>query len=258
MAHLEALRARKNAVSPGFGMTEICAGSMHNLSCPDYDIKMGLEFTSVGPCIPGLAVRVTNDSGHVIKSPNVPGALQIKGECVLKEYYSGPFATSVSFTKDGWFITGDTALIDDGGYVCLCGRTKDLIIVIGVNYYPHELERAIEEAKRPGLTPTYTVVFSHRPDGASTEKVVVVFSPAFGYTGAESLIGSPDSISKITARLFGLSPYQIVPVSATLIPKSTLGKISRPKIAPEYRAGGYDIYYAEAAEAIKLYRQTNL
>ncbi|EGE83870.1 TdiA protein [Blastomyces dermatitidis ATCC 18188] len=258
MAHLETLGARKNVVSPGFGMTETCAGSMHNLSCPDYDIKMGLEFTSVGPCIPGLAARVAGDNGLVIKSPNVPGALQIKGECVLKEYFNDPFATSISFTRDGWFITGDTALIDDAGYVRLCGRTKDLIIVNGVNYYPHELERAIEEAKLPGLTPTYTVVFSHRPDGASTERVVVVFSPAHGYTNAASLTVSFDAISKITARLFGVSPYQIVPVAATLIPKSTLGKISSPKIAAEYRAGGYDTYYAEAAEAIKLYRQTNL
>ncbi|KKZ68482.1 hypothetical protein EMCG_05943 [[Emmonsia] crescens] len=257
-AHLEALGARKNVVSPGFGMTETCAGSMHNLFCPNYDINIGVEFTSVGPCIPGMTARVAGDDGHIIKSSNVPGSLQIKGELVFKEYFNDPFATSVSFTTDGWFITGDTAFIDDAGYVHLRGRTKDLIIVNGVNYYPNELERAIEEAKLPGLTPTYTVVFSHRPDGASTEKVVIVYSPAHDYTNAESLAASFDAISKITAKLFGVSPYQIVPVDTSLIPKSTLGKISRPKIATEYRTGGYDTYYGVAAEAIKLYRQTNL
>lgn len=256
--HLIALGARRNVVSPGFGMTETCAGSMHNLCCPSYDIKMGFEFTTVGPCVPGMAARVAADDGRVIEIPNVPGSLQIKGELVFKEYFNDPLATSASFTNDGWFITGDSALIDGSGYLHLCGRMKDLIIVNGVNYYPHELERAIEEAKLPRLIPTYTVVFSHRPNGASTEKVVVVFSPACGHTSAGSFAASFDAISKITARLLGVSPYRIVPVDTSLILKSTLGKISRPKIAAEYLAGEYDTCYATAAEAIRLYRQTNL
>ncbi|EGC43064.1 conserved hypothetical protein [Histoplasma capsulatum var. duboisii H88] len=198
------LGSRRNVVSPGFGMTETCAGSMHNLCCPSYDIKMGFEFTSVGPCVPDMAARVAADDGHVIEIPNVPGSLQVKGELVFKEYFNDPLATSASFTNDGWFITGDSALIDGSGYLHLCGRMKDLIIVNGVNYYPHELERAIDSAKLPGLIPTYTVVFSHRPNGASTEKVVVVFSPAYGHTSAGSFAASFDAISKITARLFGI------------------------------------------------------
>lgn len=256
--YLIALGARRNVVSPGFGMTETCAGSMHNLCCPSYDIKMSFEFTSVGPCVPGMAARVAADDGRVIEIPNVPGSLQIKGELVFKEYFNDPLATSASFTNDGWFITGDSALIDGSGYLHLCGRIKDLIIVNGVNYYPHELERAIEEAKLPWLIPTYTVVFSHRPNSASTKKVVVVFAPAYGHTSAGSFAAPFDAISKINARLFGVSPYWIVRVDASLILKSTLGKISRPKIAAEYLAGEYDTYYATAAEATRLYHQTNL
>ncbi|PGH18528.1 hypothetical protein AJ79_00305 [Helicocarpus griseus UAMH5409] len=257
-SRLQDLGARENVVSPGFGMTETCAGSMHNLRCPNYDIRTGLEFASVGPCIPGMAARVAADNGNVILEPSIPGSLQVKGDLVFREYFNNPAATSATFTDDGWFITGDTAFIDKAGYVHLCGRSKDLIIVNGVNYYPHELESTIEEARLPGVAPTFTVVFSHRPDGASTEKVVVVYSPSHNHTNAQSLVASSDAISKITARLFGVSPYQVIPVDMSLIPKSTLGKISRPKIAAEYRAGKYDAYYATALEAIKLYRQENL
>lgn len=134
-------------------MTETCAGSMHNLCCPSYDIKMGFEFTSVGPCVPDMAARVAADDGHVIEIPNVPGSLQVKGELVFKEYFNDPLATSASFTNDGWFITGDSALIDGSGYLHLCGRMKDLIIVNGVNYYPHELERAIDFSQTPWVDP---------------------------------------------------------------------------------------------------------
>ncbi|EEH21049.2 hypothetical protein PABG_03280 [Paracoccidioides brasiliensis Pb03] len=257
-AHFRALGARENVVSPGFGMTETCAGSMHNLFCPNYDIQAGFEFASVGPCIPGMMARIAGDNGDVIDDPNIPGSLQIKGELVFQGYFNNPLATSATFSKDGWFITGDTAFIDDSGYFHLCGRTKDLIIINGVNYYPHELENAIEEANLPGLSPTYTVVFSHRPYGASTERVVVVYSPAHNHRSPESFSASSDAISKITARLFGVSPYQIVPVDMRLIPKSTLGKISRPKIAAEYRAGKYDAHYEMAAESIKRYRRTHL
>ncbi|KAK2799683.1 putative NRPS-like protein biosynthetic cluster [Onygenales sp. PD_10] len=256
--HLQALGAGENVISPGFGMTETCAGSTHNLLSPYYDIRAGLEFASVGPCVPGMTARIAGDDGDIIEEPNMQGSLQLKGELVFREYFNNPLATSASFAADGWFITGDTAYIDNSGYIHLCGRTKDLIIVNGVNYYPHELESAIEESNLPGLVPSFTVVFSHRPNGASTEKVVIVYSPTPEHTNAKSLSVSADAISKVTAKLFGVSPYQIVPVDMSMIPKSTLGKISRPKIAAEYRSGKYDTFYATVIDAIKEYRQNNI
>ncbi|PGH27376.1 hypothetical protein AJ80_00854 [Polytolypa hystricis UAMH7299] len=256
--HFQALGTRSNVVSPGFGMTETCAGSMHNVFSPKYDIEAGLEFASVGPCIPGIVARLVGNDGRIIDEVNVPGSLQLKGEVVFQEYYNNPLATLDAFTGDGWFITGDSAFIDKTGFVHLCGRTKDMIIVNGANYYPHELETAIEDASIPGVQPTFTVAFAHRPNGATTEKVVIIYSQTSDKARPEELTASSDAISRITARLFGVSPYQIVPVHRSMIPKTTLGKISRSKVAAEYCKGMYDVYYYEAAEAIKSYRQSKL
>lgn len=255
---LRALGATGSPISPGFGMTETCAGCTHNIRSPEYDLDADLEFASVGPCIPGVAARVVSDDGTVIQDANTHGSLQLKGELVFQGYYNNVDATNDAFTEDGWFRTGDTALIDSRGYIELSGRTKDLIIVNGVNYYPHELENAIDEAQIPGVEPTYTVVFSHRPEGASTEKVVIVYGVAHLHGDVKTLAESSEAMSKITARLFGVSPYNIVPLDKSLLPKSTLGKISRPKVAAAYRAGQFDAYYAEASANIKEYRQSNL
>lgn len=256
--HLRDLGTRGSPLSPGFGMTETCAGCTHNIRSPEYDLEADLEFASVGPCIPGVAARVVRDDGTAIEEADTPGSLQIKGELVFQEYYNNATATKDAFTKDGWFMTGDTALIDSRGYIQLSGRTKDLIIVNGVNYYPHELENAIDEAQIPGVQSTYTAIFSHRPEGAATEKVVIVYAPTKNSEDAKGLSEASDAMSKITARLFGVSPYNIVPLDTSLLPKSTLGKISRPKIAAAYRAGRYDSFYRQASELIKDYRQSIL
>lgn len=256
--HLRDLGAKGSPVSPGFGMTETCAGCTHNITSPEYDLEADLEFASVGPCIPGVAARVVRDDGTVIQEADTHGSLQVKGELVFKEYYNNAAATRDAFTEDGWFMTGDTALIDGRGYIQLSGRTKDLIIVNGVNYYPHELENAIDDAQIPGVQPTYTVVFSHRPEGAATEKVIIVYAPTKISGDAKSLAEASGAISRITARLFGVSPYNIVPLETSLLPKSTLGKISRPKVAAAYRAGQYDSYYRQASESIREYRQSTL
>ncbi|KAK2755892.1 putative NRPS-like protein biosynthetic cluster [Arachnomyces sp. PD_36] len=256
--YLRKLGAKGSPVSPGFGMTETCAGCTHNLRSPEYDLETDAEFASVGPCIPGVSARVVDDDGMVIRRDSTPGLLQLKGDVVFQGYYNNAKATNEAFTEDGWFITGDKALIDANGYVQLSGRSKELIIVNGVNYYPYELVKAIDEAKIPHVEPNSTVVFAHRPEGALTEKVVIVYAPNHPLDVAKSLVEASDAISNITARLFGVSPYQIVPIEKELIPKSTLGKTLHSRVAASYRAGRYDNHYRLASEHIRNYRIQNL
>jgi fatty-acyl-CoA synthase len=76
---------------------------------------------------------------------NVPGELQVKGFTVMREYYKKPAETAASFTPDGWFRTGDTAMWLDDGYIRFLGRYKDMLKVGGENVDPMETEGLLLE-----------------------------------------------------------------------------------------------------------------
>ena len=225
-------------VRPGFGMTETCAGSIYSIACPSYDLEHDYEFASLGKCIPGMQMRVVTDEG-VIGSLNEVGMLQVRGKVVFSDYYNNLQATNDSFTADGWFITGDRAMIDRNGNLNLAGREKESIIVNGVKYFPHELETALEEDQVPGLTRSYTVVFPYRPQKAETEKICVVYLPSYDIDDAQARSATKDAINKVSAMICGVKPYKIIPVDQVHLPKSSLGKISRSKVRIAFEGGVY-------------------
>ncbi|HEX2531742.1 MAG TPA: malonyl-CoA synthase, partial [Burkholderiaceae bacterium] len=103
---------------------------------------------TVGLPLPGVSIRVVNDSGD---SGNVPcaadeiGDIQVKGANVFKGYWRMPEKTAEEFTSDGYFKTGDVGKFDARGYLSIVGRSKDLIISGGYNVYPKEIESFIDE-----------------------------------------------------------------------------------------------------------------
>ncbi|KAI7400587.1 hypothetical protein KC336_g14824 [Hortaea werneckii] len=246
-------KATLDVVRPGFGMTETCAGSIYNNHCPQNDIDSRREFCSLGSCIPGMKMRVKLDDG-TMASPNQVGSLELSGSMVFSEYRNNPVATKESFTDDGWFVTGDLAFLDDKGHLVLAGRSKETVIVNGVKYFPHELETAIEEADIPGLLPSYTAVFAHRPKGSDTEVFVIVFSPSYDSSDIETRVAAFDQITKAAVLQTGARPFAIIPLLKSLLPKSTIGKLSRPKLREAFESGAYASIHAENEKLIRAYR----
>jgi long-chain acyl-CoA synthetase len=75
------------------------------------------------------------------------GEICIKGPNVMKGYYKNEEATRKSFTKDGWFISGDKGYIDKDGFIFITGRSKNVIIgPSGQNIYPEVIEAKLEES----------------------------------------------------------------------------------------------------------------
>ena len=72
------------------------------------------------------------------------GILEVRGPNVFKGYWRMPKKTAEEFRDDGFFITGDIAMIDADGYVTIVGRAKDLVISGGFNVYPKEVETEID------------------------------------------------------------------------------------------------------------------
>ncbi|MDQ2731786.1 MAG: acyl--CoA ligase, partial [Armatimonadota bacterium] len=119
-----------------FGLTETTSVST---VLPDDQAIERCE--SVGLPPPGVELAIWGESGDFLPAGEV-GELVIRGLSVFKGYYKRPEATTEAL-KDGWFHTGDTATLDEEGYLFLRGRKKELIIVAGENVYPIEVENAL-------------------------------------------------------------------------------------------------------------------
>jgi long-chain acyl-CoA synthetase len=109
-------------VLEGYGLTETTAPSTVNT--PEM-IKIG----TVGPPLPGVAVRVADD-----------GEILIKGNNVFRAYHNNPQATA-EVLQDGWFRTGDLGELDDDGFLRITGRTREILVTAGgKNVSPGVLE----------------------------------------------------------------------------------------------------------------------
>lgn len=102
----------------------------------------------IGQALPGVAIRICNESDE-IQALDQPGEIQVKGPNVFKAYWGKPEATQKAFTGDGWFRTGDIAIMETG-YIKILGRDSVDIIKSG-GYKISALE--IEEILRtyPGV-----------------------------------------------------------------------------------------------------------
>ena len=102
---------------------------------------------TIGIPVPQTYVKTVSESGETLGFDEA-GELCIKGPQVMQGYWQRPEATAEVLDDDGWFATGDVAVIQQDGYVKI-DRIKDMIIVSGFNVYPNELEDVC--AKHPGV-----------------------------------------------------------------------------------------------------------
>ena len=98
---------------------------------------------SVGTPLPGVEVRLVSDSGEEVPV-GTPGGIEVRGANVFTEYWGKPEATREAF-RDGWFRTGDTAVVENGVYRIL-GRTNiDILKTGGHKVSALEIEETLRE-----------------------------------------------------------------------------------------------------------------
>ena len=117
----------------GYGLTETSPVASANPYGPQ--ARLG----TVGMPVPGTLMKVISDDGIEL-GLGERGELCVKGPQVMKGYWQNPEATAEVLDAEGWFKTGDIAVIDPDGFVRIVDRKKDLIIVSGFNVYPNEIE----------------------------------------------------------------------------------------------------------------------
>lgn len=255
--------SNKNIVTPGFGMTETCAGAIFNRNCPNIDIEAGSEFAALGTCVPGIDMRVSpivhaySNTTDMNGSPSAEGALEIRGPIVFKKYFNNDEATRNAFTPDGWFKTGDLATIDMSGNLRLVGRSKELIIINGVKYLPHEIEGAIDHASITGVTQSFIVCFAHRPSGSNTEEIYIIYQYDYDANDSEARMETLHAIVRTVVLFAGARPH-VLPLAPGWLDKTTLGKLSRAKIQFSLAQGQYKDQEDLNARMLQSYRDVHI
>jgi acyl-CoA synthetase (AMP-forming)/AMP-acid ligase II/thioesterase domain-containing protein/acyl carrier protein len=230
-----------DVLRPAFGMTETSAASIYSHEFPNGDANR--EFASVGMPITGFRMRVVDDDGTPVPTGQ-PGELQVCGPMVFGRYYNNQEATRAAFTADGWFRTGDLGRIE-AGRLNLVGRSKDSIIVSGVNYFSHELEAALEQLE--GIERSFVAAFPTRSKGADTEQLVVTFATTFPSDDETRLYQLTIAVRSTAVLLWGFRPAMILPLPKSAFPKTSLGKIQRALVRQRLEAGEFAAYEAHIA-----------
>ncbi|MCJ7467744.1 MAG: acyl-CoA synthetase [Maribacter sp.] len=96
----------------------------------------------IGQPLAGVQVRLADENDHPI-SDTMSGEIQVKGPNVFKEYWNRPKATSEAFTQDGWFKTGDIAVLENGSYRILGRNSVDIIKSGGYKISALEIEEVL-------------------------------------------------------------------------------------------------------------------
>ena len=199
-----------------YGMTE----TNMNASNPLHGVR---KPGSVGPALPGVELRVTNDDGEPMPTGEI-GNLQVRGPNVFIGYWRMPEKTAEDFTADGYFNTGDKALIDDDGYVAIVGRARDIVITGGLNVYPKEIELFVDDL--PGVRESAVIGVPHADFGEGVVAVVVC--------EPRSQLDERDIIGPAKACLAGYKvPKRVIFVDE--LPRNTMAKVQKSLLRENYK-----------------------
>jgi len=124
-------------ITQGYGLTETAPIVSVNIISEPFN-------GTIGPPMPSTDISIRDEKNNEL-SINQEGELCVKGPQVMSKYWNNPEETKNSFTDDGFFKTGDIAIINENGSLKIVDRKKDMIIASGFNVYPNEIEDYVSQ-----------------------------------------------------------------------------------------------------------------
>ena len=173
----------------GYGVTE-CAPVIA-VNCPDFRAAGFFQPASrrgtVGQPLPGVSVKIVDPESYAPLPPGTPGMLLVKGPNVMTGYLKRDDLTA-NVMRDGWYITGDIALVDEDGFLTITDRLSRFS-KIGGEMVPHgKVEEALQQAAG---TDIQVFAVTGIPDDRKGEQLAVL------HTLEESRI--PEILEKLMA-----------------------------------------------------------
>lgn len=171
----------------------------------------------IGIPMPNTDISIRDDNGNIV-AQGESGELCAKGPQVMSGYWNDIEATKECMTDDGYFKTGDVAMLDDKGFFHIVDRKKDMIIVSGFNVYPNEIEAAI--ANMPEVLESACIGVEDAKTGEAVKVFIVKKDPALTEQGVIDYCRQ------------NLTAYKVPKIIEFIdeVPKSSVGKLLRREL----------------------------
>jgi malonyl-CoA/methylmalonyl-CoA synthetase len=172
----------------------------------------------VGIPFPNVQVRIVDEASQLV-TEGTAGRLQVRGPNVFAGYWQREDATREAFTEDGWFETGDVAVLEDGSHRLLGRESVDILKTGGYKVSALEIEETLRE--HPSIAEC---------------AVVGVADDEWGQRVAAAVVLAPShSLDLASLRDWGkarLAPYKVPTLLRVVgeLPRNALGKVQKPEV----------------------------
>jgi malonyl-CoA/methylmalonyl-CoA synthetase len=194
-----------------YGMTEIGMA----LSNPLHGER---RIGTVGKALPGVKVRLVDNRGRTIAEENTPGEILVRGSSVFQEYWKKEEITHLAF-QNGWFRTGDVAVLENGYYRILGRNSVDIIKTGGYKVSALEIEEVLRS--HPGIKECAVVGVEDEEWGERVSSVVTL-EPGHALDVQQLRNWAADKLAnyKIPTRLCVVDN----------LPRNAMGKVRKPEL----------------------------
>jgi long-chain acyl-CoA synthetase len=198
-------------VSEGYGLSETSPiVTVNRLDNKSFSGVIGLP-------LPSTEVEIRDDDGKTLPLGEV-GEICIRGPQVMAGYWNRPDETERVMTPDGFFRSGDMGFMDEGGFIKIVDRKKDMIIVSGFNVYPNEVEEVV--AAYPGVLEVAAIGVPDEHSGEAVKLFIVKKDPGL----------TAEAVKEYCAKsLTNYKRPRLIEFRDSL-PKSNVGKILRKEL----------------------------
>ena len=188
----------------------------------------GRTFVACGRVIQGHTVEIRDEDGNVMAEREI-GRVFFSGPSVMQGYYGDQEATDACI-QDGWLDTGDLGYFK-GDELVIVGRSKDMMIVNGRNYWPQDIEWTVErmEGMRSGDAAAFTL---EQDDGSEQPTILVQCRPSAADV-REALVAE---VRSRVQNQVGLA-CDVILVPPRTLPKTSSGKLARGKAKANFLSG---------------------
>lgn len=181
-----------------------------------------------GKPVKDMAIEVRDENGAPLPEKMI-GKVWCTGPSLMKEYFRDPESTTACMV-DGWLDTGDMGYMSNG-YIFIVGRAKDMIIINGKNYWPQDIEWAVEQL--PGFKAGDIAAFSITNGGGEETPAVLVQCRTSDDSERARL---REQIREKVRSVTGMNcVVELVPPRT--LPRTSSGKLSRAKARNLYLSG---------------------